>query len=157
MSPATFAPGSHRVFVYGTLKRGMWNNRILREGYARFVGEVRTVREDFCMHLAAAGYPYLTTTSDGSGAAVDGELFEVNDGTLERLDELEEIATGLYSRETLEVRFSAGASTTQAYFYLAGPRIDVSTLERIHAYDETLHDERYLPKDRPRMDEVDRW
>jgi len=157
MSPATYAPGSHRVFVYGTLKRGMWNNRILREGKARFTGEVRTVREDFRLHLAEAGYPYLTTTSDGSGEAVDGELFEVNDGTLELLDELEEIASGMYSRETIEVRRFLDDAYFQAYFYLAGPRIDVSALERIHAYDQTLHDERYLPKDRPRMDQVDRW
>ncbi|OUS47869.1 Butirosin biosynthesis, BtrG-like protein [Ostreococcus tauri] len=156
MSPATFAPGVHRVFVYGTLKRDLWNHKILRNGASKYVADVKTRRADFKMFLAEAGYPYLTMV-ELDGRIVHGELYEVNDQTLEMLDALEEISSGLYSREELEcVTVDEAATPYDAYFFLAGPRIDVSNLSEIETYDKALHDERYVPKDKPRI-EVDRW
>ena len=94
--------GAHRVFVYGTLKRGLHNHVLLERARASFVGSARTTRTSFAMLLADAGYPYVVKTTTNA-RAIDGEVYVVDDDTLERLDALEEIATGMYSRESVEV------------------------------------------------------
>ena len=144
-SPTTSA-GAHRVFVYGTLKKGLYNHRLLSK--AKFVADARTREKSFALLLAKAGYPYLIRTTDDP-LSVPGELYECNDDTLAALDVLEEISTGMYSREILEVEVANGATPTalSAYFYLAGARDDLNVLPRIDAYTKELHDEVYLPKD----------
>ena len=79
---------------------------------------------------------------------IDGELYSVDDDTLTLLDELEEVSTGMYTRETIEVeRREKPRATKEAYYYLAGDREDLARLPRIDAYDKALHDDVYLPKD----------
>ena len=129
MSPST--SGAHNVFVYGTLKRGLYNHRLLERGNARFMGEVRTKRAQHVMLLADAGYPYLVKSTTDDARVIDGELYSVDDDTLTLLDELEEVSTGMYTRETIEVE----------------RREDLARLPRIDAYDKALHDDVYLPKD----------
>ena len=80
-------------------------------------------------------------------------MYAVDDDTLERLDALEEIATGMYSRESVEVTMTAttratAAETTvvEAFWYLAGSRDDLERLPRIETYDKRIHDEMYVPK-----------
>ncbi len=146
MSPST--SGAHNVFVYGTLKRGLYNHRLLERGNARFMGEVRTKRAQHVMLLADAGYPYLVKSTTDDARVIDGELYSVDDDTLTLLDELEEVSTGMYTRETIEVeRREEPRSTQEAYYYLAGDREDLARLPRIDAYDKALHDDVYLPKD----------
>ena len=146
MSPST--SGAHNVFVYGTLKRGLYNHRLLERGNARFMGEVRTKRAQHVMLLADAGYPYLVKSTTDDARVIDGELYSVDDDTLTLLDELEEVSTGMYTRETIEVeRLDGARATEEAYYYLAGDREDLARLPRIEAYDKALHDDVYLPKD----------
>ena len=153
-SPSTSrgACGAHRVFVYGTLKRGLHNHVLLERARASFVGAARTTRASFAMLLADAGYPYVVKTTTNA-RAIDGEVYVVDDDTLERLDALEEIATGMYSRESVEVTMTGtpgtpAAETTalEAFWYLAGSRDDLERLPRIDAYDKRIHDEMYVPK-----------
>ena len=97
MSPST--SGAHKVFVYGTLKRGLYNHRLLERGNARFMGEVRTKRAQHVMLLADAGYPYLVKSTTDDARVIDGELYSVDDDTLTLLDELEEVSSGhVYAR-----------------------------------------------------------
>ena len=146
MSPST--SGAHKVFVYGTLKRGLYNHRLLERGNARFMGEVRTKRAQHVMLLADAGYPYLVKSTTDDARVIDGELYSVDDDTLTLLDELEEVSSGMYTRETIEVeRLDGARATEEAYYYLAGDREDLARLPRIDAYDKALHDDVYLPKD----------
>jgi gamma-glutamylaminecyclotransferase len=146
MSPST--SGAHKVFVYGTLKRGLYNHRLLERGNARFMGEVRTKRAQHVMLLADAGYPYLVKSTTDDARVIDGELYSVDDDTLTLLDELEEVSSGMYTRETIEVeRLDGARATEEAYYYLAGDREDLARLPRIEAYDKALHDDVYLPKD----------
>ena len=146
MSPST--SGAHNVFVYGTLKRGLYNHRLLERGNARFMGEVRTKRAQHVMLLADAGYPYLVKSTTDDARVIDGELYSVDDDTLTLLDELEEVSSGMYTRETIEVeRLDGARATEEAYYYLAGDREDLARLPRIEAYDKALHDDVYLPKD----------
>ncbi len=152
LSPSPSPSTSHRVFVYGTLKRGLHNHVLLERARASFVGPARTTRASFAMLLADAGYPYVVKTTTNA-RAIDGEVYAVDDDTLERLDALEEIATGMYSRESVEVTMTATTSATaaettvvEAFWYLAGSRDDLERLPRIDAYDKRIHDEMYVPK-----------
>lgn len=146
MTSPTTSAGAHKVFVYGTLKRGLYNHRLLDRGNARFIGEARTKEKGFAMLLAKAGYPYLVRTTEDA-RVIDGELYAVDDATLEHLDVLEEIATGMYSREVMTVELLGEPSREEdAYFYLAGARDELNSLERIDSYTKEIHDEFYVPK-----------
>ncbi len=71
----------HKVFVYGTLKRGYGNHRLL-EG-SLFLGEALTKGE---FTLYDGGFPYL---KENGFSQIKGELYQVDDETFERLDHLE--------------------------------------------------------------------
>ena len=72
----------HRVFVYGTLLAGEPNHDLLAG--ARCLGPARTAP---AFDLYSFG-PYPGLVREG-GTAVAGELYEVDDATLARLDVLE--------------------------------------------------------------------
>merc|ERR1711935_1153728 len=89
----------HPVFVYGTLKKGFFNHYVLT-GHetsaclatvrtpARYCGTART-KESFKLVVGGKyNVPFLLNT-DRDTAPVQGELYLVDDVTLERLDELE--------------------------------------------------------------------
>jgi gamma-glutamylcyclotransferase (GGCT)/AIG2-like uncharacterized protein YtfP len=73
---------THRVFVYGTLKRGYPNNPLL-EG-SEFLGEAVTVPTN---KMVETSFPVIMP--DPSGKPVAGEIYTVDDATLARLDQLE--------------------------------------------------------------------
>jgi gamma-glutamylcyclotransferase (GGCT)/AIG2-like uncharacterized protein YtfP len=88
---------SHLVFVYGSLKRGEHNHRILRD--VEFRGEARTARE-FGLY-ALPLFPALVRDAEDPQTVV-GEVYAVSEVTLRVLDRLE--ANGrLYQREVIEV------------------------------------------------------
>lgn len=95
-----------RLFVYGTLRHGEANHREL--GAARFVGSAST--EPRYAVVERDGYPALVPGT----RAVTGELFEVAEAELSRLDAFE--GSG-YVRELVQL---AGGSTAYAYFSAGG-------------------------------------
>lgn len=91
----------HRVFVYGSLKRGRYNNDLLREG--RFIGERITHDETWIMR-SLGGFPGVVKEYHGAlSASICGELYEVDDITLARLDRLESNGR-FYNRELVQLR-----------------------------------------------------
>lgn len=70
---------SHKVFVYGTLKKGCSNHQLMNGSH--FVRHVRTKPMYNLFNLGA--YPGL---QKGGLARIAGEIYEVNDSTLDRLD-----------------------------------------------------------------------
>jgi gamma-glutamylaminecyclotransferase len=77
---------THRVFVYGTLKRGYPNNPLL-EG-SEFLGEAVTVLTYNAITVPADNsFPLIMP--DPRGKPVAGEIYTVDDATLARLDRLE--------------------------------------------------------------------
>jgi len=74
--------GKHMIFVYGTLKRGFGNNRLLSG--SKFVGEARTEGK---FALYESGIPFVI--EDEQVSQVSGEVYEVDEKTLSRLDRLE--------------------------------------------------------------------
>ena len=75
-------PEENLVFVYGTLKRGFSNNRYLAG--SKFLGTART-KEKFALY--SDGLPFLIMTE--SISEIHGELYQVDDLTLQILDDLE--------------------------------------------------------------------
>lgn len=79
---------NHYVFVYGTLKRGYWNNQLLED--QKYLGEAVTI-DSFAMF--DGGFPVLVPNSRGIHsdykASIRGELYEVDDYGLSMCDQLE--------------------------------------------------------------------
>ena len=74
-----------KVFVYGTLKKGMGNHRLL-EG-SGFLGMGETVAQ-YGMYVLPGGIPYVKGRS-GMKAVIVGEVYEVDEDALRRIDRLE--------------------------------------------------------------------
>lgn len=111
---------AHLVFVYGTLLRGESNHAVWLSD-AHFVDDDCTAS---CFTLYSFGdYPALV---HGGSQSVLGEVYEVSDAQLERLDELEEYP-GYYDRERIDLE-----SGRQAWVYtlkedlLAGATVIIS-------------------------------
>lgn len=91
----------HKVFVYGSLKRGFHNNTLLYE--SRFIGERITQDETWIMR-SLGGFPGVVRKYHGAlSASIHGDLYEVDDFTLSRLDRLESNGQ-FYSRELVRLR-----------------------------------------------------
>lgn len=93
-----------RIFVYGTLKRGFGNHRLLAT--ATFVGEATTLP-----HYTMEAYR-CPRVSKGGTTSIHGEVYEVDQRTLQNLDRLEGHPT-LYCRTTITL-----ADGTKADIYL---------------------------------------
>ena len=89
------------VFVYGTLKRGLYNSKFLSTGGAALIGTAQTKTK---LPLVTDEYyvPYLLQMP-GMGKSIQGELYAVNDEVLGKLDELEGVPT-YYVREKLPIK-----------------------------------------------------
>lgn len=93
-----------RLFVYGTLLAGEAAHG--RLSGARFLGPVRTAPDYDLVDFG--GYPALVP---GGDSAVTGELYEVDDAMLQRLDAYESVPE-LYYR--VRIRLAAG-TLAEAY------------------------------------------
>jgi gamma-glutamylcyclotransferase (GGCT)/AIG2-like uncharacterized protein YtfP len=95
----------HKVFVYGSLLSGLGNHRLL-EG-STLVGNTVTPPEFTMLDLGA--FPGVIHVVEG-GTPIMGEVYEVTDETLNRLDRLEgynsfEPTHGLYNRMEIPTEF----------------------------------------------------
>lgn len=86
---------AHLVFVYGTLMKGELHHSTI--AHARFLRQAET-RPEF--ELVQIDY-YPALLPEGAHRVV-GELYEVDDLTLQRLDQLEEVPA-YYERRTIEL------------------------------------------------------
>lgn len=102
----------HLVFVYGTLRRG--GERAMPELFpgAKFIGRAQARGSLYDLG------PYPGLLLDGSGSPVAGEVYEVDDETLVRLDAFE--ATSYYRRERVEV--SLGEQSVECWVYVYDPQ-----------------------------------
>lgn len=88
----------HRVFCYGTLKRGQYfHDAYLGEDKATFIGPAVTGQE---FSLFIDGLPHMIAEESPNG--VKGELYLVDEDVLAKLDELEAVPL-IYYREIIEV------------------------------------------------------
>ena len=86
---------THRVFVYGTLKKGFHNAYLLQD--SEFFGDAVTVPT---YSMISVGFPIIM--ADENGKQVSGEIYTVDDETLARLDQLEKEGSA-YDRKLIDV------------------------------------------------------
>ncbi len=95
----------HKVFVYGSLLSGLGNHVLLRD--SKLVGNAVTPPEFVMIDLGA--FPGVIHVLEG-GSPVMGEVYEVDDATMTRLDRLEGYdkehpSEGLYNRMEISTEF----------------------------------------------------
>jgi gamma-glutamylcyclotransferase (GGCT)/AIG2-like uncharacterized protein YtfP len=103
------------IFVYGTLKRGGSNHRYLEN--QTFVGDACT-GPGYRLY-ALDGFPGMVAHNEDR-EGVRGEVWSVDSGCLERLDELEGTTEGLYRRERVPLRAPFAEQRVEGYLYLHG-------------------------------------
>jgi gamma-glutamylaminecyclotransferase len=93
----------HRVFVYGTLKKGFPNHDRYMAS-AEKLGNYQT-DDNYPLVLIGERYVPCMINAPGAGKQVEGELYAVTDDCLKRLDVLERVnkADG-YRRLKIHVR-----------------------------------------------------
>lgn len=101
-----------RVFVYGTLKRGGENHEWIQA--QTFVAPART--QPLYRMFDLGGYPGMIRAE--SGLAIEGEVWDVDEAGLARLDVLEDIDSGEYERVKIELEGEFAAQFVEGYLYL---------------------------------------
>lgn len=100
--------GRHFVFVYGSLRRGNAGAMSVRFPNAAYVAEGRVRGSLYDL----GEYPGLVM--DSAVSFVTGEVYQVDDDTLKRLDKFE--LTSDYSRKQVEVEH--GLERTDCWIYV---------------------------------------
>lgn len=106
------------IFVYGTLKEGFGNNRLIQaSANNRKVCDAVTKNS---FYFLSSGIPYIQRNNrfiEDFKAPVTGELYSVDDITLERMDALEGHPTWYRREDTIVVDAEGIEHPCQAYFY----------------------------------------
>ncbi len=103
---------TQRIFVYGTLKRGLSNAHYLSG--QRFIGEART--EAHYRMVDAGGYPGMYRVEE-NGLSIQGEIWEVDETCRKQLDVLEDVAVGLYAVEPITLLAPYDDAPVNTYLY----------------------------------------
>ncbi|XP_013185831.2 putative gamma-glutamylcyclotransferase CG2811 isoform X1 [Amyelois transitella] len=104
-----FKPMTHKVFVYGTLKRNEPNHYWLTKeenGLGKFITEGTTKNKYPLIIATKYNIPFLLY-SPGNGHYVKGEIYEVDDTMLSKLDILED-HPNYYVREIDDILVTKG-------------------------------------------------
>jgi len=105
----------HLIFVYGTLKRGGSNHSLLAE--QKFIAVART--EPRYKLYAIGDFPAMITAPQ-DGCSIEGEIYEVDSARLPALDELEDVAHGMYERVPIQLLPPQDSLKVEGYLYLFG-------------------------------------
>jgi len=106
-----------KVFVYGTLKKGYGNNRLLSE--QTFIGEGYT---GGFYDMINSGFPVLVPNDNGM--VVKGEVWEVDtkiEDTLDNLDALEGEGV-MYDRREVKVKMANSDDWVTCWIYIGNPK-----------------------------------
>lgn len=115
--PAIVVPDKHLVFVYGSLKKGFFN-------HDSFLGSSRQLAADVWVDdYALAHLGHFPAMFKMNNMRVRGEVYEVSSSTLKRLDNLEGINSGFYTRIRVEVKESPTCKY-YCYTYIQNPPTD---------------------------------
>lgn len=99
------------VFVYGTLKRQEPNHHVIdpekhtcpeSSGVSKFIGRARTENAFPLVIGTRYNIPFLLDR-EGVGHSIHGEVYEVDEKVLQKLDKLEDYP-GFYDREVQKMR-----------------------------------------------------
>lgn len=103
-----------KLFVYGTLKKGQCRSSQLS---GRLIAEQISTLPDYRMYRLD-GYPGLVEVQPGMGASIIGELWEIDQECLHRIDRLEGVDERYYQRREIRLASPFENDRVEAYFYL---------------------------------------
>lgn len=103
----------HLVFVYGTLKRGGSNHRLMTG--QKFISDART--EPVYRLYSLGDYPAMIGAPK-DGRSIEGEIWEIDPDCRDRLDQLEGLAEGLYERVPIRMQPPHHELKVEGYLYL---------------------------------------
>mgnify|MGYP003474896118 CR=1 FL=1 len=116
----------HLLFCYGTLKKGHTRQKYLAD--QRYLG-VGVLKPNHRM-VYLGGYPALVPVKEGEeGNAIHGELYEVNENSLNECDGVEGVRQNLFCRTTLQLQ-----SHTTAYLPTDSKVFDLLQKGEVEAY-----------------------
>ncbi|XP_033624908.1 gamma-glutamylaminecyclotransferase B-like isoform X2 [Asterias rubens] len=103
----------HRLFVYGTLKRGQPNHEqfAAQYGVVKFAGLARTVNRWPLIIASRCNIPYMLD-KEGHGNHVEGEIYDVDDKMLQHCDEFEG-SPDYYQRVTIQIQLTEDSGGTK--------------------------------------------
>jgi 5-formyltetrahydrofolate cyclo-ligase len=140
MAPLGTGPGRHLLFVFGTLKKGFpLHDKGLAE--ATFLGTARTLHP-YPMFVAGPWFAPMMVAREGEGQKVVGELYEVDDVTLARLDRLESVGKPGNFRTRLPVEQARDGQTVEAHAYVKAEEL---ATPRLTGYLQDYQDRRFVP------------
>jgi len=133
---------AHRVFIYGTLKRGFPNHDQWLRGI-NCLGPHRTVLA-FPLLIGGPWYSIQMVPEPGRGLRVSGELYLLDDDGLARLDDLESVGQPSgYTRRQIDVEGLNGDICNNVWCYFKDRAlVDPVHSEPLSRYD---FDPRYVP------------
>ena len=136
----------HRIFVFGTLKRGFPNHDAVMTVF-QCLGRFRTV-EPYPLVVGGKWFSVCLSDEPGEGKQVFGEILEVDDEGLGILDRLEgTYLPNRYHRITIAIESADGGSSLDALAY-AKHRDDIKGIHS-EPLDKYAIDSRYVvPADR---------
>ena len=108
----------NNIFVYGSLKRGFSNHRLLAE--QNFLAVGRTLPRFKLYDLG--DFPGMTEVAE-EGHSIEGEIWSVDPGCLARLEILEGTAQGMYARVPIPMLPPYDMLSVEGYLY----RLDVTS------------------------------
>lgn len=100
---------NHRIFVYGTLRKGEGNNGLLKG--STYLGMGVTLPEYEMYNLG-----HFPGVVDGGLTSIVGEVYEVDEETLRRLDRLES-HPALYTRTPLTLAGDTAGMEVEMYVF----------------------------------------
>lgn len=130
--PVLMQRTSHYVFIYGTLKRGFRNHRVIEQ--EEYVGPASTGNNYSMVVTSGTQAPFPIVFPDGRGdkmGAIYGEVYKVRPRTIRELDYLESNGT-MYKRAItpVYVAFKDGTVKKVYAFMYKGKRDFWKTRER---------------------------
>ncbi|XP_033733181.1 gamma-glutamylaminecyclotransferase-like [Pecten maximus] len=137
-----------KIFVYGTLKRGQPNNKLMEEifdGEVTYMGKGLTGKA-YPLVIAAASWNLPCMLSvEGTGKKVHGELFEVDEEMLSFLDGFEG-HPDFYRRKQIIIQLTEDHN---------GRKLDPPNIHTCWCYFFLTYDRSYLTM--PFLDNYDSW
>lgn len=120
---------AHLIFVFGTLKQGFCNFHVNR---GRRVGGDFVTAEPHSLYILGPRHLPWLVQEPGRGGPVVGQLFEVDEATLNEMDRLERVTEPLwYRRQTLAVRPCEGGEQRSVWVYMGS--LERLAIEAVHA------------------------
>jgi gamma-glutamylaminecyclotransferase len=101
------------VFVYGSLKKGFYNESLLQK--ASYIGESITCEKYSLYKTNLDPYPFLLEENNNETTNITGEIYKIDENILKILDRLEGYPN-FYDRKIIEVISENTSYSAIAYF-----------------------------------------